>query len=108
MSGQPIFACAYCGQSPSQTCDIILWRASPKGAAAIWLCTDCLLDNTESIVGDDGNPEPFFVHDKACPSFCDYACNPRGFEMGEYLKKTAKKLERTSSVNQSHSTHRGP
>ena len=31
--------------------------------------------------------EPHFLHSPDCPSFCDYACNAKGFEQAEAIKK---------------------
>jgi hypothetical protein len=31
---------------------------------------------------------PHFLHDDSCPSYCDYACNPDGFDQAEMITRT--------------------
>lgn len=56
-----------------------LHRQNPKGVTGKWLCAGCLslLEEFEGI--------PHFLHSADCPNYCDYACNPRGFETAERI-----------------------
>lgn len=38
------------------------------------------LDNIE-----DFEDAPHFLHSDACPSYCDYACNPKGFDQAKMI-----------------------
>ena len=42
-------------------------------------------ENLETFEG-----EPHFLHSDTCPSYCDYACNAKGFEQAEMIKANTK------------------
>jgi len=49
-------------------------------------------DDLETWDGNEDHPGygdiPFFLHHHDCPSFCEYACNPQGFEQATMIAQS--------------------
>lgn len=76
--------CLNCNADPSQPDEttVVLRRVNEFGVIREWLCDYCLRHSLELFEG-----KPHFLHAIDCPNYCDYACNPKGFEQAEQILK---------------------